>query len=329
MNIAPCIRFAVLPFIVLRSMCGSSALTEGNKSLSPPEGTTADGKVARGGFDLYYRVFGDKGPFLVVLSGGPGADPGYMKPVVNELSTTFRCMLLEQRGTGRSKLKTYDASTINFAAYLEDLEALRKHLGQDQLLLLGHSWGGMLALSYGGTHPDRTQAIVALASGPIAEDHAEAEEENVRRRLLPGEREQIAAWEKRKMKEPTRAFGEIQRIMVPAYYYDRRKSKDTSNYMTQDTNIEVMRLGYQPAFGSLEKFIRSRLSAIKAPVLLVHGRQDAVTEGGVVEAHYLIKRSQLQLINRSGHMLWIEQPEQCWKVIHEFLDSLQNQPPRR
>jgi len=165
--------------------------------------------------------------------------------------------------------------------------------------------------------------------GPIAEDHAEAEEENVRRRLLPGEREQIAAWEKRKMKEPTRAFGEIQRIMVPAYYYDRRKSEDTPNYMTQDTNIEVMRLGYQPAFGSLEKFIRSRLSAIKAPVLLVHGRQDAVTEGGVVEAHYLIKRSQLQLISRSGHMLWIEQPEQCWKVIHEFLDSLQNQPPRR
>jgi proline iminopeptidase len=303
-------------------MYESTALAGEPKSHHPLNKTAAEGKVSRDGFDLYYRIFGDKGPLLVVLSGGPGSDPRYMKPVVDEVSAKFRCVLLEQRGTGRSKLGTHDATAINFTAYLEDVEALRKHLGADKLLLLGHSWGGMLALSYGGTYPDRVQAVITLAAGPIAEEHAEAEEENVKRRLLPDERQQIAAWENRKANEPVRAFGEIQRIMVSAYYYDRKKSADTLHYMTRDTNIEVMQLGYDPAFGSLEKFIRVRLPAIKAPVLLVHGRQDAVTEGGIVEAHNLIKGSQLRLINKSGHMIWIEQPDQCWKIVHEFLGSL-------
>ena len=171
---------ALLFCIALGSTRGSVALAGEESSPAPPRAAATDSKVSRAGFELFYRIFGDKGPLLVVLSGGPGSDPGYVKPVVDELSAKFRCVLLEQRGTGRSKLGTYDATTINFTAYLEDVEALRKHLGTDKLLLLGHSWGGMLALSYGGTYPDRTQAIVALAAGPSAEEHAEAEEENVK-----------------------------------------------------------------------------------------------------------------------------------------------------
>jgi pimeloyl-ACP methyl ester carboxylesterase len=71
-------------------------------------------------------------------------------------------------------LKQYDPTTIKFPAYLDDLEALRNHLGQEELLLVGHSWRTLLALSYGGTHPSRTRAIVALAQGPTTAEHAEA-----------------------------------------------------------------------------------------------------------------------------------------------------------
>ena len=182
--------------------CVSVALAGEAKSHNPKREAAADGKVSRGGFDLHYRVFGDKGAFLVVLSGGPGSDPGYMKPMVDELSGKFRYVLLEQRGTSRSELTNYDTTTVNFSVHLEDLEALRKQLATDKLLLLGHSWGGMPALSYGGTYPDRTLATVTLAAGPSAEEHAEAEEENAKRRLLPNELDQVTAREKRKPNEP-------------------------------------------------------------------------------------------------------------------------------
>ncbi len=104
---------------------------------SPKAGTqaSAEGRIRRDGFDLYYRVFGAKGPYLVLLAGGPGSDPAYMKPVVDELSNKFRCVLLEQRGTGRSRLKSYSEQTIQLSAYLEDVDALRTQLGQEKLLL--------------------------------------------------------------------------------------------------------------------------------------------------------------------------------------------------
>jgi proline iminopeptidase len=122
--------------------------------------------------------------------------------------------------------------------------------------------------------------------------------------------------------DPTGAFGEIQRATLPAYFYDVRKAVGAATWLTGDANLEVMRLGYEPVFGSLHTFIRGRLRAIKAPVLLVHGRQDAVAEGGLFEAHQLIRPSRVALIDKCGHLPWIEQPEEMWRAIETFLTTL-------
>src|SRR2546430_4713738 len=107
-----------------------------------------DGSVERDGFRLFYRVLGDRGRVVIMLAGGPGGDPAYLKPVIDRLKTKYQCVLLEQRGTGRSKLSKYNTHTINFESYLQDLEALQGQLKESKLLLIGHSWCGMLALSY-------------------------------------------------------------------------------------------------------------------------------------------------------------------------------------
>ena len=85
----------------------------------------ADGKVVRDGIDLFYTVVGTSGDYVLVLSGGPGEDISSMQGVADELSKKYRCIMWEQRGTGRSKLPKYDSSTINLSAYIEDIEALR------------------------------------------------------------------------------------------------------------------------------------------------------------------------------------------------------------
>src|SRR5512132_1271662 len=88
-----------------------------------------DGKVTRDGIDLFYRVVGPtSGDYVLVLSGGPGEDIHSMQGVADELGKKYRCIMWEQRGTGRSKLPRYDSSTINLNAYMEDIEALRKQL---------------------------------------------------------------------------------------------------------------------------------------------------------------------------------------------------------
>jgi proline iminopeptidase len=86
-----------------------------------------EGVVKRPDVDLHYRVYGDRGPTVIILSGGPGGSIEMLRPVCNHLQDRFRCVMLEQRGTGRSRLAKYDETTVNFDAYIADVEAVRKH----------------------------------------------------------------------------------------------------------------------------------------------------------------------------------------------------------
>src|SRR5438477_10727823 len=129
---------------------------------------SVDGRITRDGIDLFYKVVGPAaGDYVLVLSGGTGEDIHSMQGIADELGKKYRCVMWEQRGTGRSKLPTYDSSTINLNAYIEDIEALRKQLHAQKFIVVGNSWGMILGLAYAGTHPDAVHAVVTIGSGPI------------------------------------------------------------------------------------------------------------------------------------------------------------------
>jgi len=68
--------------------------------------TLSGDSIKRGGFGLHYASSGSGSP-LLILSGGPGLDASYVRPVAAQLSKTHRCIVLEQRGTGLSSLEVY------------------------------------------------------------------------------------------------------------------------------------------------------------------------------------------------------------------------------
>jgi proline iminopeptidase len=281
-----------------------------------------EGKVARDGFDLYYTVVGSDGPYALILSGGPGEEVRSMEAVADELSKRFRCVMLEQRGTGRSRLGRYDPSTINLNAYIEDIEALRKHLEVDKLTLVGNSWGMMLALAYAGTYPGHIRAVVTIGSGPVTSDYLAVFSDNLRSRLCPSDVEAVEHWSTPSLRAADFERAEFERVRAtaPAYFYDRKAALRYAAELRQgDFNPHVV-----PAFVKAEPAfdLRPKLKAITAPVLLVQGRQDLAGEANIYEAHLLIKNSTLKFINKCGHMPWLEQPEQTWKIVNEFLDGL-------
>jgi proline iminopeptidase len=63
------------------------------------------------------------------------------------------------------------------------------------------------------------------------------------------------------------------------------------------------------------------LSLRRRPFLL-QGRQDIAGEANIYEAHSLIKNSTLAFIDKCGHMPWLGQPEQTWKIVGDFLVQL-------
>ncbi len=291
------------------------------QTTAPTQAAATEGKVPRNGFDLYYTIVGANGPYALILSGGPGEEIRSMQPVAEELRKKYRCIMLEQRGTGRSKLSKYDPSTINLNAYIEDAEVLRKHLHIDKLILVGNSWGMMLAVAYGGTYPDHVRAILTIGSGPITSEYLAIMIDNLKTRLCPSDMEVIEYWT-----EPSRHAADFERTefervraTAPAYFYDRKAGLQYGKELTPDEFNPFV----APAFKAGGDFdLRPKLKAITAPVLLLQGRQDIAGEANIDEAHLLIRNSVLKFINRCGHMPWLEQPEQTWKIVHEFLDSL-------
>ena len=311
-------HIAALATVCLLNLSGAAST-----DIAAAQQNSIDAKVTRDGIDLFYRIVGPtSGDYVLVLSGGPGEDINSMQGIADELGKKYRCIMWEQRGTGRSKLPRYDSSTVNLNAYMEDIEALRKQLHAEKFVVVGNSWGMILGLAYAGTHPDAVRAVVTIGSGPITFEYLGVFSDNQFARLGACELEVREFWKDpaREAADSDRAAFERLRAATIAYFYDRKKALQmASELKPDDYNFRV-----PPAFLKAEgKYdFRPKLKTIVAPVLLLQGRQDLAGEANVDEAHSLIKNSTLAFIDKCGHMPWLEQPEQTWKIVEDFLAHL-------
>jgi proline iminopeptidase len=317
--VVTCVGIAAAPRAIHpppRAPAGISGASQG----IPNEAT---GSVQREGFALHYRIAGAAGPYLVILAGGPGLDVDYLRPITARLAGSYRCVLLEQRGTGRSVLPVVDEGTINWAAYLGDLEALRVHLKQDRLILVGHSWGMMYALAYAGTYPDRARGLITIGSAPISAEYSRVFEDNRESRLQAWARAAVLYWSKpeRSSSDPDRALYEWLRAITPADFFD--PAKGIEHAMRWDPKWCHARVGDVAArtiWAGLD--LRPLLDAITCPVLFVHGYQDVTGEANMLEAKSRIRNATLTFVHRAGHYPWIEQPEDTWGAVMPFLAGL-------
>lgn len=290
---------------------------------SPAGAQVLSGSVPRDGFQLHYRIVGAGGPYVVVLSGGPGLDVDYMASVGERLKDSYRVVFLEQRGTGRSMLPVLDERTLDWRSYLGDLEALRVGLGEDRLTLLGHSWGMTYGLAYAAAYPDRTRGVISLGSAPITSDFMQLFDDNRSSRLHPSEREQLGYWSdpERRRADPDRALLEYLRAITPTDFWDRAKGiEHAMRWRLEWCHAGVGDVVERTIWATLD--LRSELDKITAPVLIVHGYQDVAGEANVLEAARHIKRAEVRFLHRAGHYPWLDQPDATWSVVLPFLSRL-------
>jgi pimeloyl-ACP methyl ester carboxylesterase len=116
------------------------------------------------GNHVYWETCGNPyGKPAVFLHGGPGSGCTERQRRLFD-PAAYRIVLFDQRNCGRSTPHASDPATDlarNTTAHLlSDMELLRRHLGIEQWLLLGGSWGSILALAYAERHPERVSEIV-------------------------------------------------------------------------------------------------------------------------------------------------------------------------
>jgi proline iminopeptidase len=283
-----------------------------------------EGDVPSGAAKLHYWVQGSGAP-VVMLSGGPGF-ANYLHPVMAEVAKSGRqAIMLDQRGTGQSSVTPMNETTINTELLVEDLEVLRKHLGIAHWSVLGHSWGGMLAMRYGIAHPDRTDALLLVGSGPMAwtQEFQRYFSDNIHSRLLPSDLDSEAYWNDpvRRKANSERANLESLRAILPGYFYNRKDGLAfhdglaapgaKSDAMSRYTMRQVVK-----------QDLTEGMKGFNKPLLVLMGRQDPVGETTQYQIRDANRGAQLVFIEKSGHFPWIEQPAAFYAAVHRFLDSV-------
>jgi pimeloyl-ACP methyl ester carboxylesterase len=135
-----------------------------------------------------------RGPLLVFLHGGPGDEHRSLRFLADFLINDYRCVLYDQRGLGGSVVERLDERTLYERTlhpdrFVDDLEALRVHLGAEKLRLVGHFWGAILALLYGVCHPRRVACAALIGLGPLNQEMIELARANRSWPLTAQERE--------------------------------------------------------------------------------------------------------------------------------------------
>ncbi len=281
-----------------------------------------DLKVASHGLDIHYQVFGQGAP-LLIIGGGPGDNAGRYRGLCELLAKNVRCILVEQRGTGKSMPAVLDASTISVALTLDDFEAIRRQLGLKQWSVLGFSYGGYLASAYAQFFPASLSSLVLLGSVGLKFDGVPQFIDNVSSRLCAADRELAEYWsDPARMKADAKgATTEIIRAYMPGYFFDRKKSLLVSQVMkASDFDFEMGTWIFKDVVARDLDLALTKV-AFSGPVLIVQGRQDPSGESVPLALANHYKDSQLVFIEKCGHYSWIEQPEKVLGAIGEFLAS--------
>src|SRR5262249_9705107 len=117
------------------------------------------------GVTIWYTIKGQgDGPPIIVVHGGPGMDSGSLSGDLGPLEAKHRLMYYDQRGGGRSSLPA-ETKLLTIDHHVDDLEALRRHLGVDKVVLIGHSFGPAIIAGYAIKYPGHVDRMVLL--GPI------------------------------------------------------------------------------------------------------------------------------------------------------------------
>jgi len=282
------------------------------------------GYVERGGPAIFFKTLGQGIPVLL-LHGGPGADHSDFLPALRPLARRCQLVLIDERGSGRSE-RLDDPKRYTLNQMVEDIERVRRHLKISRLVVLGHSFGGILAQAYATRHPKRILGLVLAGAGSSARD-IDRDFRNIRKalparleaRLAAHERAGIfradGAYEQGYAAASAQALGPYMYAKAPP----RRYRQPPELGMGVLREMWVRRSDFH-IDGNLKGFDFTRsLARVKAPSLVVIGDRDLVSTATADASRASLPRATLVVMAECAHMMYIDQTTRFNRLLEEFL----------
>ena len=259
--------------------------------------------------ELFYLEVGEGLPCLI-MHGGLGLDHTYMHPWLDPLGDVMHLVYYDHRNNGRSGRAAVE--TLTFETLCADADALREYCGFEQVTILGHSYGGFIALEYALRYPERLSHLILSGTAP-AFDYEEEIADIVRRKGAT--QEQVDALE---ATTPDNATLEHQvKLLGPLYWHNFDADLAERVFAETVYSAEALEAGFE----LLEQWdVTPCLGEIRTPTLILVGRHDFICPPSRAKImHEGIPGSELVVFERSGHFPYLEEPDTYFRTIRGWL----------
>lgn len=296
---------------------------------SAPPSLRAEYVEVEPGVSLYVQTMGQGRDTLVVLHGGPALDAEYLIPDLLPLARHATLVFYDQRGGGRSTLGPTDATErawYGIDRHAADLDSLRVRLGMTRLLLVGNSWGAMLAARYTERHPERVRGLVLHAPGYVSQVAMAQGGAGFLARIGADGRRRLDSLRVLRNRATLSTVRELCReetdLMAPVYF---SPASSLGVYHGRDCVAPEAALldehrARRLAFASLGRFdFRQAAANYSGPVLVVVGSDDWVGMDNARAWASAYPRAQLVEIAAAGHFVHAEQPGVYTDSVLAFL----------
>jgi len=279
-------------------------------------------EVAIGKHRVVTYSFGAGDSVILLLNGGPGLPCDYLREAHSFLADHgFRVVTFDQLGTGKSD-RPNDDSLWTIARYVAEVETIRTTLKLGQVHLLGHSWGGWLAIEYAMHHGDKLKSL--LLEDTVADmPHLIAELERLRAALGP---ETVAMMQRHEAQGTIQHPEYLAAITLLNYRHVCRleewpapvkRSLDDWNmapYVAMQGPNEFLYTGNLKDWNRVPD-----LHKIKAPTFISVGQHDELTPACALRMKLHLPNAELKVFPNSSHMPFYEEPHAYYPALLDFL----------
>jgi proline iminopeptidase len=288
----------------------------------------SESRVDVPGASLYVRTIGHGEP-VIVLHGGPDFDTAYLLPDLDRLADAYRLIYYDQRGRGRSAAGVR-AEDVSLASELADLDAVRRHFELDAPVILGHSFGTVLALEYALRYPGRQSKLILMSPAPASAADVAVLREYYLRKIgaQMAKQREIVAGAAYKAGDPDAVLARYRIHFRPAFAtaapYERLMAAMGVAFREQGAGGILLahaiedRL-YADTWQMTDYDLHPRLRTLDVPTLVTWGTEDFIPVGVAEHAAGAIPGAKLVKLEHCGHFTFIECPRATRAAVDEFL----------
>ena len=295
--------------------------------LQPDYPTAREGMIPVKNAELYYREIGQGRP-IIILHGGPDFDHTYLLPDMDRLSDTFRLIYYDQRGRGKSA-GNVQPEDVTLQSELEDIESLREYFRLKTFALLGHSWGGLLAMEYALRHPKRVSHLILMNTAPVSHNDFMLLQQHRRQRpaadiaklnalssdakYQEGDPDTVAEYYRNHFRATLRGEEHLEKLIKSL------RSSFTKEGILKARKIEERLIN--ETWLSSEYNLLPKLGQLTMPTLIIHGDHDHIPVECAAHIAEAISGRQFVLLRDCGHFPYLECPQEIHREMISFFHT--------